>query len=166
MGNPDFFSQCILGIFFSKRLLWFKSENCFIFVYMPDEKLDIDSIIQHWMESSDSDYNTMLNLFNSADYNWALFLGHLVIEKLLKALYVKKFNKHAVFGHDLLRIASKLDLDLSDEQSEWLDRLTTFNINTRYDSYKQEFIKLCTREFAEDWKLKIEELRRWLKKQL
>lgn len=133
---------------------------------MTDKSLNIDSIVNHWKESSDKDYQTMLNLFNSADYNWALFLGHLVIEKLLKAIYVKKFKKHAIFGHDLLRLASKTDLVLSEEQSEWFDRLTTFNINTRYDSYKQEFNKLCTKEFAEEWKLKIEELRRWLKAQL
>ena len=133
---------------------------------MADKSLNIDSIVNHWKESSDKDYQTMLNLFNSADYNWALFLGHLVIEKILKAIYVKKFNKHAIFGHDLLRLASKTDLVLSEEQSEWFDRLTTFNINTRYDSYKQDFNKLCTKEFAEEWKLKIEELRRWLKAQL
>jgi len=133
---------------------------------MTAKSLNIDSIVNHWKESSDNDYQTMLNLFNSSDYNWGLFLGHLVIEKLLKALYVKKFKKHAIFGHDLLRLASKTDLVLSEEQSEWFDRLTTFNINTRYDSYKQEFNKLCTKEFAEEWKVNIEELRKWLKAQL
>jgi len=80
---------------------------------MADKGLNINSIVNHWKESSDNDYQTMLNLFNSSDYNWALFLGHLVIEKLLKALYVKKFKKHAIFGHDLLRLASKTDLVLS-----------------------------------------------------
>ena len=108
----------------------------------------------------------MLNLFSSSDYNWALFLGHLVIEKLLKALYVKQYEKHAIMGHDLLRLASKMKLKLTEDQTDWLDRLTTFNINTRYDSYKQEFNKLCTKEFAEEWKLKIELLRKWLKEQL
>ena len=137
-----------------------------IFVNMEDKSLNISAIVEHWEESSDNDYQTMLNLFGSSDYNWALFLGHLVIEKLLKAIYVKKFKKHAIFGHDLLRLASKMDLVLSEEQSEWFDRLTTFNINTRYDSYKDEFKELCTSEFAEEWKIKIEKLREWLKAQL
>jgi len=44
----------------------------------------------------------MKNLMNSGDYNWAMFLGHLVIEKLIKAVYVKVHKKHAVHGHDLL----------------------------------------------------------------
>ena len=101
----------------------------------------------------------MENLMNSGDYNWAMFLGHLVIEKLLKAFYAKVHKKHAVHGHDLLRLTSGLGLDLDQIKEDWLDRLTTFNLNARYDSYKQDFSKLCTKEFAFEWKLRIEELR-------
>ena len=133
---------------------------------MTDKALNIPKIIDHWKESSDKDYQTMLNLFMSGDYNWALFLGHLVIEKLIKALYVKQKLTHSIHGHDLLRLISKLEVELTEEQMDWLDRLTTFNLNARYDSYKQEFYSLCTREFAEEWKEIIEKLREWLKKQL
>ena len=91
---------------------------------------------------------------------------HLVIEKLIKALYVKQKHTHAIYGHDLLRLISKLGVELTEEQQDWLDRLTTFNLNARYDSYKQEFYRLCTKEFAEEWKIIIDSLREWLKKQL
>lgn len=50
------------------------------------EKKDM---IDYWVKTSDNDYNTMLNLLKSKDYQWSLFIGHLVIEKLLKAIYVK-----------------------------------------------------------------------------
>jgi len=133
---------------------------------MTGKELDIQRIIIHWKSSSDKDYETMLHLFRSKDYHWALFLGHLVIEKLIKALYVKQKHTHAIYGHDLLRLISKLEVELTEEQKDWMDRLTTFNLNARYDSYKQEFYKLCTKEFAEEWKLNIEILRDWLKKQL
>ncbi len=108
----------------------------------------------------------MENLMNSGDYNWAMFLGHLVIEKLLKAVYVKVHKKHAVHGHILLRLTSGLGLELDSDKEEWLDQITTFNLNARYDSYKQEFYKLCTKEFAIEWKSKIEEIRKWLLNQL
>lgn len=133
---------------------------------MINKELDIKKIIDHWKDSSQKDYQTMRNLFKSSDYNWALFLGHLVIEKLLKALYVKHKKIHATPGHDLLRLASVIGMKLTNEQEDWFDKLTTFNINARYDNYKQEFYKLCTKEFAEDWKEKIEILREWLLKQL
>jgi len=102
----------------------------------------------------------------SKDYNWALFLGHLVIEKLLKAHYVKKHQKHPLFTHDLLRLTQKIELVLTEEQEEWLDEISTFNLNTRYDNYKQEFRNRCTLEFTTHWIKNIETLRLWLINQL
>ena len=60
---------------------------------MNDKIENIDTIILFWKESSDQNYETMHNLMQSKDYNWALFLGHLVIEKLLKAHYVGSAEK-------------------------------------------------------------------------
>lgn len=47
-----------------------------------------EELISYWIESSESDFSAMQNLFRSKDYAWSLFLGHLVIEKLIKALAV------------------------------------------------------------------------------
>jgi len=74
----------------------------------------------------------MLNLFSSGDYHWALFIGHLVVEKLLKALYVKRKGTHAMASHDLLRIASKMELMLTEGQKDWLDRLTKYKRSLRF----------------------------------
>jgi len=108
----------------------------------------------------------MQHLIKSKDYSWALFLGHLVIEKTLKAIYVRRFQKHAIFTHDLLRLASKIGLELSEEQQDWLDKITTFNLNARYDNYKQDFYKLCTKDFSAVWVDRIVTLKQWLKNQL
>ena len=40
---------------------------------MENSQFDIDKHIKHWRESSDDDFNTMLVLFRSKKYNWALF---------------------------------------------------------------------------------------------
>ncbi len=42
-----------------------------------------EEVIQFWLESSDKDSQTMDHLYVSGDYVWSLFIGHLVIEKLL-----------------------------------------------------------------------------------
>jgi len=133
---------------------------------MFEEIENIDKIVQHWLESADKNQDTMSHLVNSKDYSWALFLGHLVIEKTLKAVYVKRLQKHAIFSHDLLRLANKINLDLSEEFEDWLDKITTFNLNARYDNYKQDFYKLCTKDFADIWLERIEKIRVWLRNQL
>jgi HEPN domain-containing protein len=127
---------------------------------------NVDPIILHWRESSEENYATMKNLIKTKEFAWSLFLGHLVIEKLLKALYVKKLQKHPIFSHDLLRLAKMIEIELPDDYDEWLDKITTFNLNARYDNYKQSFSKLCTVEFSNEWIGKIEILRKWLISQL
>ena len=133
---------------------------------MEDKIKDFDSIIQHWRESSELNYSTMQNLIKTKEHSWALFMGHLVIEKLIKALYVKKYHQHPLFKHDLLLLIKKTDIELHLNYDEWLDEITTFNLNARYDDYKQSFYKLCTPEYSKEWIDKIEILRQWLINQL
>jgi len=132
-----------------------------------EEKIEnVESVVIYWKASSDQNYETMKNLLKTKDYSWALFIGHLVIEKLLKALYVKKAQKHAIFTHDLLRLANKIELPLTEEQEEWFDEVSTYNLNARYDNYKQDFHKKCTKEFTIERINRIENLRLWLTNQL
>jgi len=109
---------------------------------MNIENLNIDKerIVNHWIETSESDFQTMKTLFNSRSYSWALFLGHISVEKLFKALYVNKFSKHAPFTHNLYRLAEQIDLEISEEYSDWLDEITSFNLNARYDDYRRNFM--------------------------
>jgi HEPN domain-containing protein len=74
----------------------------------------------------------MQHLFKSKDYHWALFIGHLVIERLIKAVVVKKTNEHAPHSHDLRRLAKLTGLNFNQEYVSWLDTITTFNLNARY----------------------------------
>jgi HEPN domain-containing protein len=58
-----------------------------------DSNIDVDKIVKHWIETSEEDFQTMISLYHSKSYGWALFIGHISIEKLLKAIYVKKYKK-------------------------------------------------------------------------
>lgn len=122
-----------------------------------------NKILRFWIESSDDDYKVMNNLFKNKHYNWSLFIGHLVIEKLLKAIFAKKFNKTPVFSHDLVRIAEKTEIGLNEEKKDLLDTITTFNISARYDDYKRDFYKKCTKDFTTKWIKNIKIIRKWLK---
>lgn len=125
-----------------------------------------EELINYWIETADRDFSTMLNLYKNKDYCWALFIGHLVLEKLLKAYYVKVVDINPPFLHDLLRLAEKAHLTLSEDQKDFIDLVTTFNINTRYPDYKKEFYKKCTKRFAEENIEKIGKFRSWLKEQI
>ena len=125
--------------------------------------IDVKKIVNHWMETSEDDFNTMLALYSSNSYVWSLFLGHISAEKLLKALYVKRFMKHAPYTHNLYRLAELLDLEITDEYADWLDEITSFNLNARYDDYKREFYSICTPEYTQLWIGRIKTIRTWIK---
>lgn len=121
-------------------------------------------LMNYWIDSSNNDYEAMNVLFSSKKYTWSLFVGQLVIEKLLKALYAKK-NKstpHAPKSHDLSFLASKMSLTLTEEQEILLNTITRFNIDGRYDDYKNSFYNLCNEEYTENSINSINEIRDWL----
>jgi HEPN domain-containing protein len=132
---------------------------------MPTEE-KIKKYVKHWIETSDDDFSTMHSLFKLKKYHWALFMGHIAIEKLLKAYFVKKNKNHAPYTHNLYRLAELCELEISEECAEWLFKITTFNINARYDDYKREFYAMCTVDFTKEWIEKIEKLQQWIKQTL
>ena len=127
---------------------------------------DVQKIKNHWIETAGDDFKTMKKLFKAKTYNWALFLRHISVEKLLKALYVKLHKKHAPPIHNLYRLAELCKLELTDAYSDWLDTITSFNINARYNDHKKEFYNLCTKEYAKAWIDRIKELRKWIEQML
>jgi HEPN domain-containing protein len=72
--------------------------------------------IQRWILSSDRDIPAMESLFANQHYVWSLFLAHLVIEKLLKAHYVKMIGDNVPYTHNLLKIARVTGLELTEQQ--------------------------------------------------
>jgi HEPN domain-containing protein len=120
-------------------------------------------MISYWTTSSDKDYQAMIHLFEKGHYTWSLFIGHLVIEKLLKAIYSQKHTGNPPFIHDLYRLAEECHLELDEQQKDNLDTISTFNIQARYDDYKMEFYNKCTKVFSQKWIDNIKELRAWLK---
>ncbi|MCL2495593.1 MAG: HEPN domain-containing protein [Oscillospiraceae bacterium] len=124
-----------------------------------------DELVEYWLSGSKLDEKTFCNLLKSRDNHWALFMGHIVIEKLLKALVVQNSEEGVAVprSHDLLLLAQKAHLEVSDRQEDLLDLISTFNINARYPDYKQAFYKKCTNEYTKKRAAEINEVFAWLK---
>lgn len=121
-----------------------------------------DDIINYWVTSAEQDHQTMMHLYESKDYHWSLFMGHLVLEKLLKAVYVALVDTKVPRIHDLLRLSEKASLKPNDKQRDQLDLVTSFNIAARYPDYQHSFYQKCTPAFTEENLMIIKELRTWL----
>ena len=126
------------------------------------------TLMNYWIESSYRDYESMKKNFETKQYTWALFIGHLTIEKLLKALYAKinQENPYPPKIHNLNILAEKCNIKLDDRKIKILMTCNSFNISARYEDYKDEFYKKCTEEYTYEQIKNIEEVRTWLKEML
>ena len=130
---------------------------------MDNSEFNTEKTIKYWIESSDDDFDTMIAMYESKRYSWSMFVGHLMIEKLLKALYVKINSDFPPYIHNLLRLAEKCNIDLDEEQRLFFATVTAFNMNARYDDYKRSFQKTCTPDFTETWIKILKDKRSWIK---
>ncbi len=64
------------------------------------------------------------------------------------------------------RICEKAGVELDITQQINFDSISRFNINARYDDYKQSFYALCTESFTSEWIEKIKNSRLWIKEML
>lgn len=123
--------------------------------------------IKYWIDSAENDLKAASNLFDTGNYSWCLFIGHLMLEKALKAIYVK-LNDNLIPPkiHNLSRLAELTKISPEIEIEEFLVRANKFHIEGRYPEYKSDFYKTCTKEYAESNFNKVKEVYEWLKSQL
>jgi HEPN domain-containing protein len=129
--------------------------------------MTIKEHISYWLDSAEHDLETSNTLFEAGKYDWSLFIGHLVLEKLLKAIFVKNNNnKMPPKLHNLVRLSELSFIELDENKKVLFDKINDFNIEVRYPEYKNELYKTCTKEFAEENINYIKELYKWLKSQI
>ncbi len=90
--------------------------------------MNVSAVVQYWLESAEDDWPVVDHLIAGGDYHYALFFGHLHVEKVLKALVVFATEEHAPRTHNLLILAERAGLTLSDERRQQLVRITAYHL--------------------------------------
>ncbi len=101
-----------------------------------DAELDIEQVSSFWITEAEEALQVAEHLMSKADYSYALFFGHLAVEKLLKALFVIRQKQHAPPLHNLLRLARAAGLSMDEEIEDKLITVTAFNIEARYPDFQ------------------------------
>jgi HEPN domain-containing protein len=124
--------------------------------------MDKKEIIEYWDTEAKESLQVAKHLFEKKDYSYALFFGHLAIEKLLKSIYVRNIDDNVPRTHNLPRIAKAANLVIPEDILVDLLRITAFNLETRYPDYKKQFRNKCTKQFTAQELDKIHEIYTWL----
>lgn len=107
--------------------------------------------VKYWITSSQEDWGVAQSLLKSAKYNHALFFLQLALEKLIKAVHISRKDESPLYVHNLVLLSQKAGIDFSEKELAYLKEISSFNVSARYDSYKRDFYKKATREFAIEW---------------
>lgn len=123
--------------------------------------------ISYWVSSSNENWETALYLLEGKQYLMCLFTFHLVVEKLLKAHWIKdNVANTPPRTHDLQLIYQQTELELTGELYDYLGGISNWNIQSRYPDYKMKLHKICTPAYMELQKTKMLELRKCLLEKL
>jgi HEPN domain-containing protein len=125
-----------------------------------------EGIVEYWRVEAEESLDVATHLFEKKDYSYALFFGHLAVEKIIKSIFVKNTDEDVPRSHNLLRLAKAAMIETTERQKHDLLRITAFNLESRYPDYKREFRKKCTQEFSENEMQTIKEVFLWLKSML
>lgn len=111
----------------------------------------MNEAIEYWLKSSQDDLDTSKKLFELGKYHHSLFFLHLSLEKIIKGVYLLKKDEAPLLTHDLVFLAEKAEIEISQIEKEELAEISTFNIAARYDDYKLRFYKKATKDYANVW---------------
>ncbi len=116
-----------------------------------------------WLRQAQYDMETADYLFKGERYFYAVFMCHLSIEKALKGLYVKRFNKTPPKTHNLIYLIEFINIDIPENHYDVIFTLNRISVPARYPNNLQtilkEFNKSKTIEVIEQSK----EVLKWLK---
>jgi HEPN domain-containing protein len=127
---------------------------------------DIEKTLFYWLEGAKYDLDVANAMLKSKKYPYALFMGHLSLEKLLKAFVVKYTKTHAPFTHSFPYLAEKSGVKIPEKILIKLREFMEFHFEARYPDANKAFYKKCTKAYASTKLKEIKEVFKWVRAKL
>ncbi len=123
--------------------------------------------IKHWQDSARESWDSAVYLATGNHYSLSLFALHLTLEKLLKALWIKEsVTDTPPYTHDLQKLLSELELEISAEEYDFLSVVNSWNIRGRYPDYTKKLYQNTSAAYLKDQIDKVERLKKWLEEKI
>ena len=125
--------------------------------------IDIQKQIAYWIDGAEDDLITAGLLIQEKRTLHGLFFCHLVIEKAIKAHYVKVFGEIAPRSHNLIYLSEKAELIHDDDTLIFLGILMKYQLQGRYPDYNPI---IPDQYRIDEYFNKTKDLLKWLKMKL
>ena len=126
----------------------------------------MDKATQEWIKIAEYDLETAKAMLKTKRYLYVVFMCQQAIEKILKAIYSKQKKELPPRIHNLINLSNFLELEISEEDKNFLSKLNQFYIATRYPSEHIRLAKSLDQDKAKNYLNKTEEMLECLRKKI
>ncbi len=120
----------------------------------------------NWLLSLRYDLKTAETLLKSKRYMYVVFMCHLSLEKILKAILSEKFKELPPYTHNLNRLIELGDIELPEKYRTFIDKINLQSVPTRYPEDFKRLSKEFNRKIAEDYLKQTRGIIVWLKRNI
>lgn len=124
--------------------------------------------VAYWLDIADYDLETAEAMYQTGRRLYVAFMCHQVIEKTLKAYWCGTQPQIPPYTHSHLRLAEGCGLyeQMNDEQRDFLDTITNYNIDARYPADREELSRTLTDQLCRQMIDETQQLQQWIKEKL
>jgi len=127
-----------------------------------------DEQVQYWLDIADYDLDTAEAMHQTGRWLYVAFMCHQVIEKTLKAYWCATQSSEPPYTHSHQRLATGCGIydEMSDNQRDFLDIITNYNIEARYPEDKEELARTLTPQACRQIIDETKQMQQWIEEHL
>lgn len=127
----------------------------------------MNRVVRNWAATANYDLRTAEAMYKAGRYLYVVFMCHLAIEKMLKAILAQRYPEDVPPKvHNLIHLAQKTEIALPDNLKDFFQRIDNVSVATRYP----EDLRTLSKEFNQDTAKRIltetKRMIKWLKQHL
>jgi len=117
----------------------------------------------NWLAQVDYDIATAEQMLHTGRYIYVIFMSHMALEKALKALVTEETQKLPPRTHNLIDLAQRAHVVLSQEQQDFLGKINNTRVVVRYPDDLSAMVSQYPEAIAQDYLERTKELILWVR---
>ena len=117
----------------------------------------------NWLAQVDYDVATAEHMLHVGRYIYVIFMSHMALEKALKALVTEETQKLPPRTHNLIDLAQRARVVLSQAQQDFLGKLNNTSVVVRYPDDLSALVSQYPEAIAQDYLERTKELILWVR---
>ena len=117
----------------------------------------------NWFAQVDYDIATAEQMLHAGRYIYVIFMSHMALEKALKALVTEETQQLPPRTHNLIDLAQRAQVVLSQEQQDFLGKINNTSVVVRYPDDLAAMVSQYPEAIAQDYLERTKELILWVR---